>query len=175
VEPIELFVRAAGGAVGMVARVAPGQWGQPTPCADWDVEALVAHMAGGPRYLLGALGVEDPDQPEGYRAAVRRCAVELVVDGALERRCPSPAGFEWSVADACAGTAMDQLVHTWDLAVAIGADRALDGEAVDAVVARFLPEMPEIGRAAGIVGAAVAVPADATAQVRLLGAMGRTP
>ena len=87
----------------------------------------------------------------------------------------SPAGFEWSVAEATAGTAMDQLIHTWDLAVAIGGDRALDAEVVEAVVAMFLPQMPEIGRRAGLVGPEVAVPATASAQSRLLGAMGRRP
>ena len=37
------------------------------------------------------------------------------------------------------------------------------------------PDMPDIGRRAGLVGSAVAVPADASAQDRLLGAMGRQP
>jgi hypothetical protein len=68
---------------------------------------------------------------------------------------------------------MDQLVHTWDLAVAVGGDRVLDPELVEAVVAMFLPQMPEVGRAAGFVGPAVDVGADASAQARLLGAMGR--
>ena len=87
----------------------------------------------------------------------------------------SPAGFEWSVAEATAGTAMDQLVHTWDLAVAIGADRQLDPELVDSIVVMFLPQMPEIGRQAGIVGPEVVVADDASPQDRLLGAMGRHP
>jgi uncharacterized protein (TIGR03086 family) len=87
----------------------------------------------------------------------------------------SPAGFEWSLADAAAGTAMDQLVHTWDLAVAIDGDRQLDAEVVEAVVAMFLPHMPEIGRQAGLVGPAVPVPVQASAQDQLLGAMGRNP
>ena len=39
----------------------------------------------------------------------------------------------------------------------------------------FLPAMPGIGRRAGLVGPEVPVPADASAQDRLLGAMGRQP
>src|SRR5689334_10470539 len=103
-EPVELFERAAAGAVAMVEAVPPGQGTTPTPCTDWDVDALVAHMVSGPHYLLGALGSANPGEPDGYRAAVDRCRAELRVEGALERRCLSPAGFEWSVADACAGT-----------------------------------------------------------------------
>jgi uncharacterized protein (TIGR03086 family) len=131
-------------------------------------------MQGGTGYLLGALGAA-PSPDEHYGAAVARCVELLREPGALERKCMSPAGFEWSAAEATAGTAMDQLVHTWDLAVALGADRALDPELVDTVVAMFLPQMPEIGRKAGIVGPEVAVSADAPAQDRLLGAMGRRP
>jgi uncharacterized protein (TIGR03086 family) len=70
---------------------------------------------------------------------------------------------------------MDVLVHTWDLATATGQDPNLDPELVDACVAMFLPDMPERGRAAGIVGPAVDVPDDASPQDRLLGAMGRRP
>jgi hypothetical protein len=39
----------------------------------------------------------------------------------------------------------------------------------------FLPGMPEIGRQAGIVGPEVPLASDASAQDRLLGAMGRRP
>jgi uncharacterized protein (TIGR03086 family) len=70
---------------------------------------------------------------------------------------------------------MDTLVHTWDLAVATGQDGALDPALIEACVAIFLPDMPERGRAAGLVGPAVPVPPDASAQDRLLGAMGRRP
>jgi uncharacterized protein (TIGR03086 family) len=177
-DPIELFERAAAGAVSMAAEVRPAQRRAPTPCRDWDVEALLEHMVGGTGYLLDALGRDAepvPTDAASYRAAVDRCVEGLRAPGALDARCASPAGFEWSVAEAAAGTAMDQLVHTWDLAVAIGGDRRLDPAVVDAIVAMFLPQMPEIGREAGIVGPAVAVADDAPAQDRLLGAMGRQP
>jgi uncharacterized protein (TIGR03086 family) len=87
----------------------------------------------------------------------------------------SPLGFEWSVGEAAAGTFMDQLVHTWDLATATGQDTSLDPELVEACIAMFLPEMPERGRAGGLIGPAVEVPAGASAQDRLLAAMGRRP
>lgn len=177
-DPVVMFERAAYGAAAMVERVEPGQGGVPTPCADWDVEALVEHMRGGMDYLGDALGIATARGATGassYRDAVAVCVAALGSPGALDRRCMSPAGFEWSVAEATAGTAMDQLVHTWDLAVAIGADRRLDAEVVDAVTTMFLPQMPEIGRSAGLVGAEVPVARDASAQDRLLGAMGRHP
>ena len=82
-----------------------------------------------------------------YERAVARCVEALHAPGAVDGRCMSPAGFEWSIGEAVAGTAMDQLVHTWDLAVAIGGDRKLDAELVEACVDMFLPQMPDIGAA----------------------------
>jgi uncharacterized protein (TIGR03086 family) len=177
-DPVVLFERAAFDAVAMAGRVGAGQRHAATPCAEWDVEDLLSHMVAGTGYLLGALGVDaEPSATDevSYQRAVARCVEALRVPGAVDGRCMSPAGFEWSMGEAVAGTAMDQLVHTWDLAVAIGADRKLDPELVEACVAMFLPQMPEIGRGAGLVGPEVAVPADASAQDRLLGAMGRQP
>ena len=176
-DPLTMFERAAEGAAARIAAVEPEQRSAATPCSEWSVDELLDHMAGGPAYLLGALGKPAPTitDVESYRVAVAACSTALREPGAMDRRCQSPAGFEWSVAEATAGTAMDQLVHTWDLAVATGADRVLDAEVVDAVVAMFLPQMPEIGRSAGIVGPAVPVADDAPAQDRLLGAMGRQP
>jgi len=177
-DPVALFERTATNAAALVAQVQDEQRSSPTPCTEWDVEALLGHMVGGTGYLLTAVGIES--SPAGtdaasYRGAVAQCVLALREPGVLELRCMSPAGFEWSVAEATAGTAMDQLVHTWDLAVALGADRRLDPEAVDAVVEMFLPQMPEIGRSAGFIGPEVPVAEGASAQDRLLGAMGRRP
>jgi uncharacterized protein (TIGR03086 family) len=178
-DPVVMFERAATAAAEMVGRVEPSQRHAATPCAEWDVNALLGHMVGGTGYLLGAMGREPTRAGEvnaaAYAAAVARCVAALRAPRTMEGRCMSPAGFEWSVAEAVAGTAMDQLVHTWDLAVAIGADRKLDPEIVETVLAMFFPQMAEIGRSAGLVGPEVIVAADAPAQDRLLAAMGRQP
>ena len=175
-DPVTLYELAASRAAESARSVRPEQRSLPTPCSEWDVAALLEHMAGGSAYLLGALGVESVGEvawPDA--AAVEACVSALREPGALERRCMSPANHEWSVAEAAAGTAMDQLIHSWDLAVAIGADRSIDPELAEAIVAMFLPQMPEIGRQAGFVGPAVAVASDAPACDRLLAAMGRNP
>ena len=175
-DPVVLFSRSAEGAAALARTVGPAQRSLPTPCSAWDVDALLDHMAGGMAYLHGALGTDGSGAPAWPdAAAVAACVDALGQPGALEQRCTSPAGFEWSVAEAAAGTAMDQLVHTWDLAVALDADRRLDPELAAAVAAMFLPAMPEVGRQAGFVGPEVEVPVGASDQDRLLGAMGRDP
>lgn len=171
-----MYERAATAAAQMARTVRPDQRSAATPCSEWDVGALLEHMAGGSSYLLGALdadGAGSASWPDDR--AVTACVAALRVPGALERRCLSPADFEWSVGEATAGTAMDQLIHTWDLAVAVDGSRVLDPDVTEAIVAMFLPQMPQIGRQAGIVGPEVTVPEGATAQDRLLGAMGRDP
>lgn len=175
---VVMFERAASDAAAMVGRVDEEQWHDATPCTEWDVESLVSHMTGGFAYLEAALGAAPSEvalDETSYRAAVQRCVEELRAPGALDRRCMSPAGFEWSVTEAVAGTAMDQVVHTWDLAVAIGADPRLDPEVVATCVTMFLPQMPMVGREAGFVGPEVPVPHDAPPRDVLLGAMGRSP
>jgi uncharacterized protein (TIGR03086 family) len=179
-DPVGLFDAATQRSAAVMAAVDADQLSAPTPCAEWSVQQLMDHMAGGPAYLLAAAeggapvpvrGVTAPD----YRKRVDEALAALADPAVLMRGCVSPLGFEWTVAEAAAGTFMDTVVHTWDLAVATGQDSRLDPPLVEAAVAMFLPEMPERGRAAGLVGPAVPVPADASAQDRLLGAMGRHP
>jgi len=174
-DPVTMYERAAGNAAELARSVRPEQRGLPTPCSEWDVDALLAHMAGGSAYLLGALGVGTAGSAWPAADVVEACVSALREPGALQRRCQSPAGFEWSVAEATAGTAMDQLIHTWDLGVALDAKRPMDPELSEAIVAMFLPAMPDIGRQAGFVGPEVEVAPDATASDRLLAAMGRNP
>lgn len=179
-DPVVLFERATVRAAAVLARVGAERLEDPTPCAEWTVQQLIDHMVGSTDYLAAALTGREPvarscATADDYRIGARSALEGLRRPGALDRTCVSPLGFTWSIGLATAGTFMDNLIHTWDLATATDQDRALDGELVGACVAMFLPEMPERGRAAGLVGPQVPVPADASAQDRLLGAMGRRP
>src|SRR5947208_14445975 len=107
-DPVVLFERAATDAVAMAGRVGADQRHTATPCTEWDVEALLAHMVAGTGYLLGALGVEagpvGTDAPS-YRGAVSQCVEALRVPGAIDGRCMSPAGFDGSIGEAVGGPA----------------------------------------------------------------------
>jgi uncharacterized protein (TIGR03086 family) len=179
-EPLMLYRAATARALAAVEAVRPDQLGWPTPCSEWTVQQLIDHLRGGADYLLAAATGAVPAPAAGapaddYRILVDRVLTAVQLPGAMERSCISPLGFEWSVADAVAGTFMDVLVHTWDLARATGQDEQLDVRLVEACAAMFLPEMPRRGREAGIVGPEVVLDAGASAQDRLLAAMGRTP
>jgi uncharacterized protein (TIGR03086 family) len=180
VPPVGLYRAAAADAVATVEAIRPEQLTWPTPCRDWTVQHLVDHLTNGTEYLRAAVegrparelrGVGLADFGRGVQAAL----LDLDRPGALDRTCRSPLGFEWSVGEAVAGTFMDVLIHSWDLAGSCGQDETLDSRLVEACIDMFLPAMPELGRAAGLVGPAVDVGPGATPQARLLGAMGRRP
>lgn len=178
--PAALYRQATTRAIEVARAVGPEWLERPTPCEQWTVQDLLDHLVGGTRYLSAALGGAPGDAPTGttvddFAAGVAVCLGRLEDPAALEHRSPSPLGFEWSGVEATAGTFMDVLIHTWDLATATGQAHGIEPGLAEACVAMFLPHMPENGRAAGIVGPAVAVPADAPALERLLGAMGRQP
>jgi uncharacterized protein (TIGR03086 family) len=180
-DPIALFRRASAHAATVIAAVRPEQLAGPTPCTLWSVQDLIDHMVGGTSYLQDAMDGRPPRRSvPGSNAADFAAGLDAVLDGfarpgAMQRRCSSPLGFEWSVGEAVGGTFMDMLIHSWDLAVATGQDTRLDSDLVAACWQMFMPEMPERGRAGGLVGQAVTVPDDAPQQDRLLGAMGRQP
>jgi hypothetical protein len=64
-------------------------------------------------------------------------------------------------------------VHSWDLAIAVGADTELDPELVQ-VVADWFVGVEDAFRAGGAIGARPAIVDDADTQTRLLAMYGRT-
>ena len=155
-DPATMYDRAATKAAMLARQVTPEQRGLPTPCTEWDVAALLDHMALGPAHLLFAAGVEadGPSWPDPR--SIERCVEALRSPGALERRCAAPTGLQLSLAEVASGTTMDQLIHTWDLAVGTGGDRRAgwrgrrgDRGDVLAAVARTEPTS-RIGRSGGL-------------------------
>jgi uncharacterized protein (TIGR03086 family) len=179
-DPVSLYRAASDRAIAVVNAVRPEHLGSPTPCAEWTVQQLIDHLVGGTAYLLSAASGREQAQPEtatvaDFHRGVAAVLTALEAPGAMERTCIAPLGFEWPVGQAVAGTFMDVLIHTWDLARATGQDDKLDPALVEACSELFLPDMPERGRAAGIIGPAIEVDDEASPQDRLLAAMGRQP
>jgi uncharacterized protein (TIGR03086 family) len=179
-DAVALYIAATNRAIAVAGAVPPDQLDLPTPCSEWTVQDLLDHLVGGTEHLLAAVDGREPVTSVGvsatdYRRGVERVLAALEQPGAMQRKCLSPLGFEWPVEQAVAGTFMDVLIHTWDLARATGQDERLDPGLVAACSAMFLPDMPIRGRAAGIVGPAVDVGPGASPQERLLAAMGRHP
>jgi uncharacterized protein (TIGR03086 family) len=189
------FERASAGFARLLRGVGPAQWDQRTPCPEWTVRNLVNHMAAGNLNYVGLvhgataaefLARRDTDvlgtDPVGvFAGSVRACAAAFAEPGALDRLVDYPFGTVTG-RQALAVRTADSVIHTWDLARAIGADERLDPELVawlDDHVAEIyagLPEMPVSARTTNGFFAPARMPgADATQQDRLLLLMGRTP
>lgn len=193
---LDRFLRAASQFERVLLAVPAGAWTWPTPCAEWDVRRLVNHMTRGnlgyARLAEGGPGEEflrlrDVDalgtDPVGaYVQSVRECAESFGRPGVLEAVLDYPLGRVIG-GQALAVRATDSVIHTWDLARAIGVDDRLD-EVVVAWVADHLDDiyggLAETPIAAGTTHRFFAAPEGevrgrASRQDRLLHRMGRRP
>ena len=76
-------------------------------------------------------------------------------------------------AEYCWEMTTDALIHSWDLARALGADETLDAELADLVYERTAP-IAEHLHETGLFAPPVPVPADAPLQTKLLAIFGRS-
>jgi uncharacterized protein (TIGR03086 family) len=169
----------------LVHGVKDDQWELPTPCRDWNVRALVNHMAYEDKWTMpimaGATIAEVGDTFEGdllghdpagaFAAAGAEAVAAVSAPDALERIVHLSFGdfpgeeYAWQLF-------ADHLIHGWDLAVATGQDDQLDPALVTALAIWFAGR-EEMYRSVGAIGERPEIPADADAQTRLLAAFGR--
>jgi uncharacterized protein (TIGR03086 family) len=170
-----------------VQQVRPEQWPDPTPCAGWDVRALVNHLVGQDRWtvelLAGATIGQVGDRFDGYllgadpvgavTEAAKQAEGAVTEPGALDRTVHLSFG-ETPAEEYVRQLLADHLIHSWDLAAATGIDRRLDPDLVR-VCAEWFTERAEMYRHAGVIGPAIDLPEPVSEQDRLLAAFGRDP
>jgi uncharacterized protein (TIGR03086 family) len=159
------------------------QWDSPTPCVAFTVRQLVSHAIDVQRMVpkgLGATGAIDTPNGNDLKAtwkAVHAAALETCsAEGALEREIDSPLGGKMHAGQFFGGPACgDILIHTWDLARAIGADEKLPEDACQATLAFLQAAPPEFLRQPGRFEAAIEPPEGADIQTQMLCFTGRQP
>jgi uncharacterized protein (TIGR03086 family) len=182
----ELYRRASAEFTTRVHRVGD-RWAAPTPCAGWDVRALVRHLVeeerGAPPLLDGATMAEVGDRFAGdLLGADPVAAVDGAAPGAVsavESHDALTRTVHLSFGDVpgeeyVMQLAADHLVHAWDLGQALGDDSALDAEAV-ATVREWFAAVEPLYRKVGVIGPRAAVPEGAGEQDELLAMFGRSP
>lgn len=169
-----------------LARVPDDGWTLPTPCPEWDVRYLVAHVVGGNRFanlildgLRGSEAIErvmstpqlGDDAMTAWTSTTTTQALAFHSPGALARQVDHPLGpltgrrfLELRV--------FDLALHAWDLARAIDADDTLDPDLVDVVLG--IVQADPAGMGFGIT-ALDRADHDAPTQTRLLHLTGRDP
>ncbi len=172
-----------------VAAIGAEQWGLPTPCSEWDVADLVAHLVGGSRMTMLLLeGASAHDSLAPFKAQrgsdpVADLDAALVDEldafsgpGAFERVIHHPAAGDVPGATLYEFRTSDYLLHSWDVARATGGDEQLHEGLVAAAWDGIQPMAPFIGQI-GIFGSGPSgtVGEDAPLQERLLDLTGRRP
>lgn len=185
-DAIERCQRALDGATRLVEVVGEADLGKATPCSEWDVRALIGHMTGVVRMFHAGLTGEPAESTDGsplgagelavaYRAAAERLMAAWRAPGALEGTMKLPIGEPPRSMGIGIVTA-DQLIHSWDLARALGQSVALDAEVCGATLETMhglmKPEFRGPGRA---FGEELSCPPEASIQDRLLAFSGRQP
>jgi uncharacterized protein (TIGR03086 family) len=163
-------------------------WSRPTPCPEWDVRALVNHivyedlwtvplMEGatvdevGDRYEGDLLG----DDPITLARAAGDAAMTAAASGIVAGRTVHLSFGDSPAAEYAHQLAADHIIHGWDLAAALGADRNIDPELVEACAAWFV-DREDVYREVGEIGPRPGAAGDLDdPQDRLLAAFGRDP
>jgi uncharacterized protein (TIGR03086 family) len=181
----DLFQHAHGHFGELVHAIGDDQWDAATPCSDWDVRALVNHLAYEARWavpLLEGQTVEQvgtqfdgdllgDDPKASYDAAVSAADAAVRDDGALDRTVHLSYG-ETPAADYLSQLTGDFVIHAWDLARGIGADDSLDTEMLQWVYEQVEPQADMLAQS-GMFDPPVDVPADADLQTKTLALFGR--
>jgi len=160
-----------------LALVAADNWDSPTCCSDWNVAELVRHAVDAQRFVPKALGASGDIDAEGDDFVDVWRRVYASADGIFGQ--PASMGSvvqlpfgEMTAAEGLGFPTADLLIHTWDLARAIGTDDRLDLDTCAVVYARLLP-LDEGLRGSGFFGPKLTASPDADAQEQLLAFVGR--
>jgi uncharacterized protein (TIGR03086 family) len=167
-----------------VDAVQTGQLGDPTPCTDWDVRALIGHLTGG--YQMFAAGLGHPTPPDTttddtaglHRSTGEAAIAAFAAPGAMQRAVTLPIGeVPGHVALALALT--DAVVHGWDLATATGQDPSIDDELAAVLLAgaeqMVGPQMRQPDGPMPVFAPPVVIGPDKPTADRLIAFLGRTP
>lgn len=151
-------------------------WDRPAPCEGWTARDVVEHVTTSQRNLTAALtGAEPGDAPSDPKAlwdqsyGAFRAAVEA---GPLDKPVPGPFGEMPAETVIGRFLATDVLVHTWDLARAVGGDERIDADAVSQAFKGLQP-MDAMIRQPGVFGPKVEPAPDADEQEQFLNFLGR--
>jgi uncharacterized protein (TIGR03086 family) len=175
-----LLANAVSYALKAAGLVTPTDMSRPTPCAGWDLDQLLRHLADSIAALDEALGTgcldteAPPAPPQGDpvellrdRAADLLCTVFTARNPVIEvSGLPVPPGLVTGAG------AIEIAVHGWDIYVACGR-----GEAVPAAIARPLIKLFPlvITVRTGLFDGPFAVPPCASPGDRLVAYLGRDP
>jgi uncharacterized protein (TIGR03086 family) len=183
-ELLPMLGRALAEATRIVDLAAEADWTAPTPCKEWDVGRLTAHLVSGIASFadVGEGKDMDPDEPPfepeevsiAFDQAGTRAMDVWSATGALDKMYEPPWGS--TPGAVIAGFMLiETVVHTWDLATAIGVPTEFDDEVIEEAFRLSRAYTNETVRIPEMFGPEVPVPNEAPTLDRLVGFLGRQP
>ncbi len=168
----------------VLASVTSEQLTDATPCASWDVAALINHIVGGQHFFLSALNGTPPTESTDYAAgdylaafdeSTSACIAGFGVDGVMEQTYTLPFGAMPGAA-LMGLAATDTFQHAWDLAKATGQDTDLSPELARGLLAQSQASIQESfrGPEGAPFGAEQSAPDGASDADRLAAFLGRS-
>lgn len=198
-DPRSVFARAVGSGGRVVAAVRADQLTDPTPCSEMDVRTMLGHLVGvldrvatlgrgGDPFGVEERTPDDDDWLDAWTSAAHGVQAAWNDDAVLER----PMALPWiqgSGRDVLLSYVSELVVHTWDLATAVGYRAEWDDDVIEAALAQasLLPAenryelFVQVSEAMGLdevavpFAEAVPVPGDAPGIDRLVAWNGRDP
>lgn len=154
---------------GEAVRSADGRWDRRSPCDEWDARAVLEHVIGFHDVLiLRPLGLK-PDRPRDDP----RDRWQLTYD-ALTAAVESSGVAQLDAHRLMPNLTRDVLVHTWDLARAVGTEDRLDAGWCQLFYDRLPPD-PQALSSTGMFDPPVVGADESDAQAMLLARLGRDP
>lgn len=180
----ELFIRVIDYAGTVIAQLRPDTYRLPTPDTEWNAKTLGAHMlyelSWIPDMLSGKTIEEVGDTFEGDLLGDNLAeAWNLAADKASEavKKCDMDATAHLSYADVSnreyiRQVSGDLFIHTWDLSVALGANRSIDPAVAQVIYDGTKPRIDDL-QSSGLFHTPLEVTASADIQTKLLALFGR--
>ncbi|MER6911827.1 TIGR03086 family metal-binding protein [Streptomyces sp. NPDC000594] len=185
-DPRPLYARAVAQFAALVATVEQDQLDRPTPCAEFDVRALLDHVLMVTDHLahVGEAGdwLTAPEwtrqvADDGWPAAFEEKRVRAIGVWADDARLAGEVSVPWgkvSGTAALGGYVLETVTHTWDLSRALGNPLPLDQELAEGLLPLARGFIGAEHRGGEIpFGPVREVPEDADAYDRLAGWLGR--
>jgi uncharacterized protein (TIGR03086 family) len=154
---------------GESVRSADGKWDRRSPCEEWDARGVLEHVIGFHDVLvLRPLGLKPARPREDPQARW-----QLTYDS-LREAFESGRVTRLDAYKLVTNLTRDVLVHTWDLARAVGADDRLDPGWCQLFYAGLPADLEALGPP-GMFSAPIALHGESDTQARLLARLGRDP
>lgn len=185
IDVVELYVAAAATFGRAVVDVGDNEWDLATPCSDWNVREVVAHVVLGEAHFRAVLAGETAvtqsslgvdllgTSPEATWRGTALAAIEAAKQPGVAERVYDLDLGPVSGAQLLSYRITDNVVHAWDVAVGVRRPQPIQDRLAEFLLEFWQPVAADMARSESF--AAPVAPVGERPGQRLLALLGRTP